>query len=152
MLKLILIATEILCIVYIGHVIKSFFYNRIVYYKDLVVLCHRLQNNLDFNRVKLKTFFDSNLDDLVIKNDVMNVVNDKEISTLYLSNNEKNNIKQFISTLGQYDIVGEKSNIGNAKTNFEEQEKRCQEMYDKYGVLSFKLAFILSLVIAILLL
>lgn len=151
MLKIFLILVEILCIVYIGYVIKGFFHNRIVYYKDCVTLCHRLQNNLDFNRTKISKFFEENLNDLVIKDDVLALYSGKSISTIYLSNVEKSEMSQFVSSLGKYDVLGEKANVSNLQASFEEKEKKCQEMYTKYGVLSFKLGIILSLVIAIIL-
>lgn len=151
MIKVVIILIIVLCIVYIGYRIKTFLWDRIVYFEDVIKLCDRYLSNLDFKKEKLSKFLSDNLDDLKCKKDVLDATNGITIDGVLLSSKEKEKFQNLVGSFGKYDTYNERSNVGLSRAEFIEIRDKCRANYDRYGMLIFKLSIIVALLIVILL-
>ena len=147
----------------IGYMFSTKYKKRTNLFKTVVILCQKLNVEINFSRERLKKLFTS-LDEPTKKNllgidrNFLNYLEGGELNdkTLFegvniLDASEKEILLSFFKTLGRSDVDSQSKELSNYEKRFEEISQKCKEENKKYGSLSIKLGVVASLLIAVLL-
>ncbi len=149
--------------IFIGYIFSLKYSRRAKFFKALVMLCQKLDVEINYSRERLKTLFESfdektkkqlqGLD----KNYLTYLANNTSLdeSNLFkglnfLKQNEKDTLLIFFRSLGRTDLASQSKELKNFEKRFEEFSSFANGENKKYGSLSIKLGIIVGLIVVVL--
>ncbi len=148
----------------IGYIYSLKYRRRYNFFRALVMLCQKLDVEINFSRERLKNLF-SNFDDKTkrslqgldknfldyLENNVP-LEEDKLFKGMnFLKQNEKDTIFLFFKSLGRSDLDNQSKELKNYEKRFEELSTLATTENKKYGTLSIKLGIVAGLMVVVLL-
>lgn len=160
----IIIALLFLACVFIGYIFSLKYRKRYNFFRSLVLLCQKLDVEINYSRERLKNLF-LNFDDKtkrnlqgLDKNFLEYLENNKSLeegnlfkNINFLKQNEKDMIFVFFKSLGRSDLDNQSKELKNYEKRFEELSSLATTENKRYGTLSIKLGVVAGLMIVILL-
>lgn len=152
MIKIIFIIVILIISVIIGYLIKQYFSIRRDLFYDFKDVFQLLKSEISFLKSskleiltgrKFKTKYCSEFIDRYVKNE--------EICCVYLNDFEIKELLIMLDSIGNSDVDGEINNINYCEIKIEKFCKKAEENFNKYGSFSFKISFILGVLISIIL-
>ncbi len=146
---------------FIGKLITKSFVQRDKFYKEMILFCEYLKNNIGFRQTKLSNLFDDYMAQYPKSSNSFNYLKEvclngearasKEQSPLYfLKQEEKQAIINFFKSLGKGNSDVELSLINNFKTLIDTKSKDAESFRKTNESLTYKLSLAIGVVICIL--
>lgn len=150
MVKLFLIIVLFCLFITAGAVVYLYYLYRYKLYKDLVYISKYLNNNISFNKNEI---------DLILTNAFVNISqsskfllrNYNNTFTRFLCKNDGVCIAEFFQSLGRGDVAFEINNLKYYEKMFMELEDKSKELFNKNGLMYFKLIIGIGLIVCIIL-
>jgi len=164
-MKWILSVVIVVCCVYVGIGIASYYKKRENLFVELGVFCNKLKNDINFSYKPILEILNetiptlkSPLKEILIQYSQMievgeftNFSNLKNIKSSYLKQNEIDIIVQFLSQIGKSDAINQNAVISSFEGNFNSFKNDCNLEKKKYSSLYVKLSLLIGLLVCIIL-
>ncbi len=162
-MKFILLGALMFICIFIGYIISLKYSRRAKFFKTIVMLCQKLNVEINFSRERLKALFLSfdektqkqlaSLD----KNYIEYLENNSQLTEenlfkgiTFLKQNEKDLLLLFFKSLGRSDLASQSQELSNYEKRFTEFSELSSSENKKFGSLSIKLGIIAGLVVVVL--
>ncbi len=150
--------------IFIGYIFSIKYKRRSSFFKSLVLLCQKMDVEINYSRERLKNLF-QNFDDKMKKN--LQGIDKNFLQYLesnsplqeeallkninFLKPNEKDLIMLFFKSLGRSDLASQSKELKNFEKRFEEFSQQATSENKKYGSLSIKLGIAAALMLIVVL-
>lgn len=162
-MKIVLIALLSAGCIGMGYLFSLKYKKRYVFFKTLVMICQKLDVEINYSRERLKNLF-AGFDDKTKKNlqgldkNFLAYLDNSaplDESTLFkginfLKQGEKDVILTFFRSLGRSDLASQSKELKNFETRFEDLSQSATTDHKKYGSLCLKLGIVAALVVVVL--
>ncbi|MGI5841706.1 MAG: stage III sporulation protein AB [Christensenellales bacterium] len=162
-MKLVMILVLVVACTYVGRGFSNHYVLRHSFFNELLMFFNKLNLDINFSREKLKPIIASYTSQskelsIILKN-FLEAIEEKKVDenklfsgTRLLTQDEKNTLLAFFSSLGRFDLLGQTNQINNFVKQFETTIKQTSADKEKYGTLFTKLGLIIGVVISLILL
>lgn len=156
MIKIIILIALFCSICYLGFSIANYYKKKELFYAEFLKFMEMFFNNVKFNKTKIHIFVSDFLKEC--KTDCKYLLQEyfinknHEIKLSILNDSENVRIKDFLNSIGKFDVNGELNNIENHKTILVENYAKSKIDVKQYGVLYSKMGVLVALVLVIVLL
>ena len=163
-MKILVIALLAAGCIGMGYMFSLKYKKRYVFFKTLVMICQKLDVEINYSRERLKNLF-TGFDDKtkknlqgLDKNFLAYLENNAPLDegTLFkglnfLKQGEKDVILTFFRSLGRSDLASQSKELKNFEARFDDLSQSATSEHKKYGSLCLKLGIVAALVVVVLL-
>ena len=137
---------------YIGVEISNSYSKKEKFFREIIMFCDMLINNIGFNKNKIGVVIENNLDNYSgdLKDCLSSYIAEKSIDVEFLNKYQNQKINDFFNGLGGFDVGSEINYINSYKLIFEDFYEKGKDENKRYGTLYSKIGIIVGLILVIL--